>query len=141
MHIKHYLDSISPLAFSLINDGDKVADVGSGAGFPGLPLKIAKRDIHLTAIDSLNKRINFLNTVKNELSLENFDCIHMRAEEAGQSKAYREQYDFATARAVSNLRDLSEYCLPFVKYKGCTGLCPVTLSFTTIVVTGTSAYL
>lgn len=116
--IKHYLDSVSPLAFSLIPDGAKVADVGSGAGFPGVPLKIAKRDIHLTAIDSLNKRLNFLETVKNELSLDDFDTVHLRAEEAGQNKELRESFDIATARAVANLSVLAEWCLPLVKVGG-----------------------
>ena len=116
--IKHYLDSLSPLAFSLIPDGAKVADVGSGAGFPGVPLKIAKRDIHLTAIDSLNKRLNFLETVKNELSLDDFDTVHLRAEEAGQNKELRESFDIATARAVATLSVLAEWCLPLVKVGG-----------------------
>ena len=118
INIKHYLDSVTPLAFSLIPDGAKVADVGSGAGFPGLPLKIAKRDIHLTAIDALLKRLNFLETVKKELSLENFETVHMRAEEAGQNKDLRESFDIATARAVANLSLLSEWCLPLVKVGG-----------------------
>ena len=118
INIKHYLDSVTPLAFSLIPDGAKVADVGSGAGFPGIPLKIAKRDIHLTAIDALLKRLNFLETVKQELSLENFETVHMRAEEAGQNKDLRESFDIATARAVANLSLLSEWCLPLVKVGG-----------------------
>lgn len=118
INIKHYLDSMAPLAFSLIPDGAKVADVGSGAGFPGVPLKIGKRDIRLTAIDSLNKRINFLETVKNELSLRDFDTIHLRAEEAGQNKDLRESFDVATSRAVANLSVLSEWCLPLVKVGG-----------------------
>lgn len=116
--IKHYLDCLTPLSFSLIPDGAKVADVGSGAGFPGLPIKIAKRDIHLTAIDALLKRINFLKTIKEELSLSDFECIHMRAEEAGQDKLLRESFDIATARAVANLSSLSEWCLPLVKVGG-----------------------
>lgn len=116
--IKHYLDSVFPLAFSLIPDGAHVADVGSGAGFPGVPLKIAKRDIHLTAIDSLNKRLNFLETVKNELSLDDFDTVHLRAEEAGQNKELRESFDIATARAVATLSVLAEWCLPLVKVGG-----------------------
>lgn len=116
--IKHYLDSVAPLAFSLIPDGAKIADVGSGAGFPGVPLKIAKRDICLTAIDSLKKRLNFLQTVKNELSLDNFDTVHLRAEEAGQNKELRESFDIATARAVANLSVLAEWCLPLVKVGG-----------------------
>lgn len=116
--IKHFLDSVSPLAFSLIPEEASVADVGSGAGFPGVPLKIAKRDIHLTAIDSLNKRLNFLETVKNELSLDNFDTVHLRAEEAGQNKELRESFDIATARAVANLSVLAEWCLPLVKVGG-----------------------
>lgn len=116
--IKHYLDSLMPLAFSLIPDGAKVADVGSGAGFPGVPLKIGKRDIKLTAIDSLLKRLNFLEEVKNKLSLDNFDTVHLRAEEAGQNKDLRESFDVVTARAVANLSVLSEWCLPLVKVGG-----------------------
>lgn len=118
INIKHYLDSLMPLAFSLIPDGAKVADVGSGAGFPGVPLKIGKRDIKLTAIDSLLKRLNFLEEVKNKLSLENFDTVHLRAEEAGQNKDLRESFDVVTARAVANLSVLSEWCLPLVKVGG-----------------------
>ncbi len=118
INIKHYLDSVAPLAFSLIPDGAKVADVGSGAGFPGVPLKIAKRDIHLTAIDSLLKRLNFLETVKEELSLDNFTTVHMRAEEAGQNEELRESFDIATARAVASLSVLCEWCLPLVKVGG-----------------------
>lgn len=118
INIKHYLDSMAPLAFSLIPDGAKVADVGSGAGFPGVPLKIGKRDIRLTAIDSLNKRINFLETVKNELSLRDFEAIHLRAEEAGRNEDLRESFDVATSRAVANLSVLAEWCLPLVKTGG-----------------------
>ena len=118
INIKHYLDSMAPLAFSLIPDGAKVADVGSGAGFPGVPLKIGKRDIRLTAIDSLNKRINFLETVKNELSLRDFEAIHLRAEEAGRNEDLRESFDVATSRAVANLSVLAEWCLPLVKKGG-----------------------
>ena len=116
--VKHYLDSLSPLIYSLIGDEKSVVDVGTGAGFPGLPLKIGKRDISLTLIDSLKKRVDFLETVKNELSLENVTLIHGRAEEKGHDEALREQFDYAVSRAVAPLSVLAEYCLPFVKVGG-----------------------
>ena len=116
--VKHYLDSLSPLAFSLIEDKKSVVDVGTGAGFPGLPLKIGKRDISLTLIDSLKKRVEFLKTVAKELSLEGVSAIHGRAEEKGHDETLREQFDYAVSRAVAPLSILAEYCLPFVKVGG-----------------------
>ena len=113
----HLLDSLSLLTLEDLRD-KRLIDVGCGAGFPGVPLKIGKRDIHLTAIDALLKRLNFLETVKKELSLDNFDTIHLRAEEAGQNKDLRESFDVATSRAVANLSVLSEWCLPRVKVGG-----------------------
>ncbi len=116
--VKHYLDSLSPLIYSLIEDEKSVVDVGTGAGFPGIPLKIGKRDISLTLIDSLNKRVEFLKTVAEELSLEDVTVIHGRAEEKGHDGFLREQFDYAVSRAVAPLSVLAEYCLPFVKVGG-----------------------
>lgn len=113
---KHFLDSLT--ALNLIPEGAKLADIGCGAGFPGLPLKIARDDIKLTLLDSLAKRINFLNAVITETGVSGVECVHSRAEDAGQDKAYREQFDVAVSRAVANLTTLCEYCLPFVKVGG-----------------------
>ena len=116
---RHYLDSLAPLRLEgLFAHGARVIDVGSGAGFPGLPLKIFCPKVHLTLMDSLNKRVNFLQTVVDELGLEDVDCVHARAEEGARMKKYREQYDLAVSRAVARLPILCEYCLPFVKRGG-----------------------
>ena len=115
--IKHFTDSLLfTKAFELSGD-EKIIDVGTGAGFPGIPLKIYKSGVEITLLDSLNKRINFLKEVSSQLGQDN-ECIHARAEEQGRKKESREQYDIATARAVAHLRELSEYCLPFVKVGG-----------------------
>ena len=114
--IKHFLDSLTVLKY--INDEDKVIDIGTGAGFPGIPLKIMKPDAKITLLDSLNKRINFLNLVIEELELKNIEAIHGRAEEFARNKQYREKYDVAVSRAVANLSTLTEYMLPFVKVGG-----------------------
>lgn len=114
---KHFYDSVYPFVLAEGGFGSMI-DVGTGAGFPSVPLMIWQGGFRLTMLDSLNKRINFLNTVADELGLE-AECIHGRAEEAGRKAELREQFDAATARAVANLRDLSEYCLPFVKVGGC----------------------
>ena len=110
---KHFIDSA---AISKIVDlnGKKVIDVGTGAGFPGIPLKILFPDMELTLLDSLNKRIGFLNEVISELGLTNVQAIHSRAEELARKPEHREKYDIAVSRAVSNLSTLVEYCLPFV---------------------------
>ena len=114
--IKHFLDSLTVLKY--INDEDKVIDIGTGAGFPGIPLKIMKSNTKITLLDSLNKRINFLNIVIEELGLKNIEAIHGRAEEFARNKLYREKYDVAVSRAVANLSTLTEYMLPFVKVGG-----------------------
>ena len=94
------------------------SDVGTGAGFPGIPLSIMKQDIKITLVDSLNKRLIFLKEVVEQLKLENIEIIHARAEEFGQNKEYREKFDIATSRAVANLSTLSEYLIPLVKVNG-----------------------
>lgn len=114
--IKHFIDSIT--ISKEIENGKKVIDVGTGAGFPGIPLKIVRPDISVTLLDSLNKRITFLNAVIEALGLENIETIHGRIEELGRNKKYREIYDYATSRAVANLAVLSEYMLPMVKVGG-----------------------
>ena len=101
-----------------INDDDKVIDIGTGAGFPGIPLKIMNENTKITLLDSLNKRINFLNIVIETLNLRNIQAIHGRAEEIARNKLYREKYDVAVSRAVANLSTLTEYMLPFVKVGG-----------------------
>ena len=116
--VKHFLDSVLPLAHVEVPEGASLADVGTGAGFPGLPIKILRPDLKVTLIDSLQKRIRFLETVCKDLSIEDVTCIHGRAEELGKDKAYREQFDVLVSRAVANLKVLCEYCLPFVKVGG-----------------------
>lgn len=115
---KHFLDSVLPFyMWNGVKEGAKIIDVGTGAGFPSCPLKVMKNHIQLTLLDSLNKRINFLSTLSDELNLD-AKCVHGRAEEMGNNTEFREKYDISTARAVANLRDLSEYCMPFVKVGG-----------------------
>ena len=116
--IKHFTDSLTIFSYVDIPQGASVIDVGTGAGFPGLAMLIARPDINLTLIDSTNKKLNVIRDILENIGLT-ANVVHIRAEVAGQDKAFREQYDFATARAVANLRDLSEYCLPFVKPGGC----------------------
>lgn len=114
---KHFLDSLMVLKYQPMKAGDRLADVGTGAGFPGVPLLIACPGLKLTLIDSLNKRLVFLGHVLDALGLE-AETVHARGEEAGRKKEYRQRFDFATARAVSHLRELSEYTLPLLKTGG-----------------------
>lgn len=114
--LKHFVDSLTVLKY--INEDDKVIDIGTGAGFPGIPLKIMNKNTKITLLDSLNKRINFLNIVIEKLDLSNIQAIHGRAEEIARNKLYREKYDVAVSRAVANLSTLIEYMLPFVKIGG-----------------------
>ena len=115
--VKHFLDSLMLLNAVSLEEGARLVDVGTGAGFPSVPVKIARPQLELTLLDSLNKRILFLKELSAALGQQNH-CVHIRAEEAGKSAAYREQYDLATARAVAHLRELSEYCLPLVRVGG-----------------------
>ena len=115
--VKHIIDSL--LAYDKkIFPGKLLADVGTGAGFPGIPLKIYCPELKVVLLDSLAKRLKFLQSVIDTLGLEDIDCVHLRAEDAGQNKNYREKYDLVTARAVARLSVLSEYCLPLVKQGG-----------------------
>lgn len=116
--IKHFIDSITPLMTGLIKDNIKMIDIGSGGGFPGLPLKIINENMEVLLLDSLRKRIKFLEHVINNLELRGIIPIHGRAEELSRNKRYREKYDIAISRAVASLNTLCEYCLPFVKIGG-----------------------
>lgn len=116
--IKHMIDSITAYDEALFQEGTTVIDVGTGAGFPGLPLKIFCPEIKLTLMDSLNKRIKFLENVVEELGLTGVECVHARAEEGARNKKYRESFDIAVSRAVARLPILCEYCLPFVRKGG-----------------------
>lgn len=117
--IKHHIDSMSIIPY-IKNKGKGLSliDIGSGAGFPGIPLRIAFEGLTVTLLDSLEKRVKFLNEVLKELGMDNIAAVHGRAEDYGIKENYRESFDIATARAVASLPVLSEYCLPFVKTGG-----------------------
>lgn len=116
--LKHFADSISLSQYYDMSCVDSLIDVGTGAGFPGIPLKILFPHLNVTLLDSLNKRLLFLEDVIDELDLDNIKTVHSRAEEAGRMKNLREHYDLCVSRAVANLSTLSEYCLPLVKVGG-----------------------
>lgn len=114
--LKHFVDSLTISKF--INERSTLIDVGTGAGFPGIPLKIIRNDIDITLVDSLNKRIKFLDDVIEKLNLNNIKAVHGRVEEIGRNKSYREKFDYATSRAVANTATLSEYLIPLINKNG-----------------------
>ncbi|SFE68097.1 16S rRNA (guanine(527)-N(7))-methyltransferase RsmG [Peptostreptococcus sp. D1] len=118
VYIKHFLDSVAIFKDGYIMDGLSVIDVGTGAGFPGIPYKICNPTIKLTLLDSLNKRINFLREACTNIGFDDVEFVHGRAEDFGQNEDFREKFDIATARAVANLPILLELCIPFVKVGG-----------------------
>lgn len=116
MYLKHFLDSVS--GAELFKKGGKVAEIGSGAGFPSIPLKIVRDDLSFDLFESVGKKCEFLRAVVDKLGLNGVHIYNIRAEDAARDKKYREKYDHATARAVARMNTLSEYCLPFVKVGG-----------------------
>ena len=115
---KHFIDSMKVFEFDKLKNAKSVIDIGTGGGFPGIPMKIVKPEINIVLLDSLNKRIKFLNEVITDLKLENIKAIHGRAEDFAQQAQYREKFDVAISRAVANLTVLSEFCIPYVKVGG-----------------------
>lgn len=115
---KHFIDSIKCLKFDGVRKAGSLIDVGTGAGFPGIPISIMMPEINIVLLDSLNKRVNFLNLVIEKLQLKNIRAIHGRAEDFAREKGYREKFDIAISRAVANMTVLSELCIPYVKVNG-----------------------
>lgn len=115
---KHFIDSILICSLLDLNKDIKIIDVGTGAGFPGIPIKILNPDCRIVLLDSLNKRVRFLETVVDELGLDNVECIHGRAEDVSREKKHRASFDLSVSRAVANLSTLCEYCIPFLKKGG-----------------------
>lgn len=115
--LKHFVDSLSINQYYELKD-QKIVDIGTGAGFPGIPLKIAFPELEIVLVDSLNKRVKFLNEVIEALELKNITAVHGRAEDIGRDVMYRENFDLCVSRAVANLSTLSEYCMPLVKING-----------------------
>lgn len=118
VNLKHFTDSLTIVKVIHMNGIKRMIDVGTGAGFPGIPVKIVFPETEVILLDSLNKRIKFLDTVIEELELNNIHAVHGRAEELAKNRNYRERFDLCVSRAVANLSTLSEYCLPFVKPDG-----------------------
>ena len=120
VYLKHFYDSITPLFTfgDVFKDGATLCDVGAGAGFPSIPLKILQPELKITIVDSLAKRLTFLKNLITKLDLKDVELVHGRAEDVGQNKLYREKFDLVTARAVARMSVLSEYCLPLVKKDG-----------------------
>lgn len=115
---KHFVDSIKVFEFKEVLQAKSIIDVGTGAGFPGVPMKIMMPEVRITLLDSLNKRLNFLKAVAEELGLSEVQFVHSRAEDGSRLEEHREQYDVAVSRAVANLTLLSELCIPYVKKGG-----------------------
>ena len=116
--LKHFVDSLLVCSFFKFTDEIQMIDIGTGAGFPGIPIKILNPDCRIVLLDSLNKRINFLKIVIDTLGLKNIECIHGRAEDVSREKNYRSKFNYSVSRAVANLSTLSEYCIPFLKTGG-----------------------
>ena len=116
--VKHFLDSLLVVKVIDMTKYNSMIDVGTGAGFPGIPLKIMFPHLRVTLLDSLNKRLIFLNDVIKELQLKNIETVHGRAEDIGKDNEYRERYDICVSRAVANLSTLAEYCIPFISKEG-----------------------
>ncbi|MBR1738304.1 MAG: 16S rRNA (guanine(527)-N(7))-methyltransferase RsmG [Firmicutes bacterium] len=115
--IKHFIDSVIPLCYRDFS-GKDVIDIGTGAGFPGMPIKIVCEKVNMTLVDSLRKRIDFLNEAAEYIGIGDIKTFHIRAEDAGKDKQFREKYDYCVSRAVASLNILSEYCLPLIKIGG-----------------------
>lgn len=115
---KHFVDSLSIVKAINLCEKENIIDIGTGAGFPGIPIKIIYPHLKVTLLDSLNKRVKFLNTIIEKLELKNINVIHGRAEDYAKQKEYREKYELCVSRAVANLSTLSEYCIPYISVGG-----------------------